>query len=464
MMAGVLVVLLALFGFALDLSRSFNRKVELQSLADAAALAAVRALDGTPAGIAKAQTDAASTASGFGYSYNNAAVSWSNSAIKFGTAPDGGTGGWMDAASADGSASSVFFVMVDTSGLDASHGRVTNAFISVLSPDFAETNVVGRAVAGRSTINITPLAVCANSNTAAQSRSGELVEYGFRRGVAYDLMQLNPNAATPENFLVNPIAPPGTIGSSIIGNLNSVKPFVCNGSLAMPSVSGGLITVERSFPIGSLFGQLNSRFGTYVSPCTSTSAPADANVTSFTFNGGVNWMTNTPSGQTAKSTTTGGILQTVADPASPPAGTNGIDYGPLWSYAKAAKYASYVSNGGVEPAAGYSTYSTSDWSTLYPPPSPPGALVPPSAKATYPSATPYRATGGNAAYKTFRNTRVLNIPLLQCPVPAGTKVTAKVLAIARFFMTVPADSSHVQAEFAGLVPESAIGGNVELYQ
>jgi hypothetical protein len=465
MTAGVLIVMFAFFGFAIDLSRTFNRQAELQNLADAAALAAARALDGTPEGITRAKTAAASTASGFGYSYNKGAVSWTDTAIRFGTRSDGGSSGWLDADSANGSAASVFFARVDTSALDASHGRVKNVFIPILSPAFAETNVVAYAVAGRSTINITPLAVCANSNTPAVSRSGELVEYGFRRGIAYDLMQLNPTGATPENFLVNPIAPPGTVGASIIGNLVVVKPFICNGSLAMPTVSGGLITVERSFPIGSLSGQLNSRFGTSAAPCQSTSAPADMNVTSFAINGGANWMKNTPDGQTAKSITTihpdgSSTLWTVADPTPSPAGTMGIEYGPLWSYAKAAKYSSYLSNNGVEPSAGYSTYSTSDWSTLYTP----GAPVVNTGTNAYPGTTPYQATGGASAYKTFRNTRVLNVPLLQCPVSSGAKTTARVLAVGRFFMTVPADTTRVPAEFAGLAPESAISGNVELYR
>jgi hypothetical protein len=234
----------------------------------------------------------------------------------------------------------------------------------------------------------------------------------------------------------------------------------------MPTVSSGSITVERYFPIGLLYGQLNSRFGTYVAPCQSTSGLADANVTSFTFNGAAKWMKNTPDGQTAKSFTSPNppnALGTVADPPSS-AGT-GTAYGPLWSYAKAAKYLSYTSYGGVEPPGGYSTYSptATDWNTLYT--SGAGAPVPNTTGINaYPGTTPYQATGGATAYKTFRNTRVLNIPLLQCPVPSGAKATATVLAVAKFFMTVPADATHVYAEFAGLAPESAISGNVELYR
>ena len=110
----------------------------------------------------------------------------------------------------------------------------------------------------------------------------------------------------------------------------------------------------------------------------------------------------------------------------------------------------------MEPAGGFSTFSTTDWSTLYNPGGP--------VAQSYPGTTPYQANGGSATYKSYRNTRVLNIPLLRCPVPAGTSATATVLGIAKFFMTVPASSSAVFAEFAGMNTETALGGNARLYR
>jgi hypothetical protein len=62
-----------------------------------------------------------------------------------------------------------------------------------------------------------------------------------------------------------------------------------------------------------------------------------------------------------------------------------------------------------------------------------------------------------------RYRRVLNVPLLSCPVAAGANVTANVLAIGRFFMTVPATATSISAEFAGVVPEQSLGGRVEMY-
>jgi hypothetical protein len=137
-------------------------------------------------------------------------------------------------------------------------------------------------------------------------------------------------------------------------------------------------------------------------------------------------------------------------------GATNTAYGPLWSYAKAAKYSSYVANGGVEPAGGYSTFSTTDWNVLYNP----GLPV----AQSYTSPTPYQATGGSAPYSPYRNTRVLNIPLLRCPVPAGASTTATVIGIGKFFMTVPATATSLYAEFAGVNIGTASGGNARLYR
>jgi Flp pilus assembly protein TadG len=447
----VLILMLAMLGMALDLSQSYNRKTELQNVADAIALAAATALDGTPAGIDRATKAAAQAGAGFNVSYNQLSISWSSAALTFGTDANGGSGGWVDGATAQLNASTLFFARVDTSGLDSAYGQVRHYFIPILSSALATTTVSASAVAGRDSLNVLPLAICANSNTKASSlASGELVEYGFRRGVSYDLMKLNPGGTAPENFLVNPIAPAGTAGTTMMDRMDVVAPFVCTGRMAIPTLASGDITVERGFPLGSLYVHLNSRFGTYVTPCQPSTAPADPSIRSFDLNN-VPWMKYRPDGQSAKSLTS--PLLTVAEQ---PATATQTAYGPLWTYAKAVTYASYVANGGVEPAGGYSTFSTANWNTLYNPGMP--------AAQSYPGTTPYQASGGSAAYKPYRNTRVLNIPLLHCPVAAGAISTATVVGIAKFFMTVPASASALYAEFAGMNTESALGGNARLYR
>ena len=267
------------------------------------AVAAASALDGTSAGIDKAITVAGQAVQNYTFSYNSDSVSWSSAALTFGTAADGGTAGWVDGATAKANAAKTFFARVDTSALAPNHGEVDDYLITILSSAFATTNVTAAAVAGRDSLNVLPLAICANSNTSAASLpSGELVEYGFRRGVSYNLMNLNPGGTTPENLLVNPIAPPGTVGTTMMNRMDVVAPFVCTGKMAIPTLEGGDITVERPFPISSLYVHLNSRFGTYVTPCQSSTAPADPNVRVFDLNN-VGWMKNKPDGQSANALT-----------------------------------------------------------------------------------------------------------------------------------------------------------------
>ena len=327
------------------------------------------------------------------------------------------------------------------------------------------------ASGSRSSINVVPLAICALSAVNANPRSNtgpqpnvELEEYGFRRGVGYDLMNLNPNSTTTaENFVIDPIAALGAVGSSSNTSVAVVGPFVCAGRMPRARLTGASLAVSRSFPIGLLFNHLNSRFDQYVGgACDPRQALPDANVKAYVSSSSVPWMTPSPStNQTAATWTQAGKLYTRASPSPPPAGTTAPMYGVLWSFAKAVPYSAYAA-GAPEPATGYATFGTAAWTTLY---------NPSQGFSSYPAATPYAAgtspnflapTPANGPGMRFR--RVLNVPLLSCPVGAGTNVTANVLGIGRFFMTVPATNSSISAEFAGLIPEESLGGPVELVQ
>ena len=452
MAAFVILLMIGMLGMALDLSRSYNRKMELQSAVDGAALVAATALNGTPEGIDKAADDARQLIEANNFLYGSEKIAWSGAALSFSPSADGGSG-WVDAATAKASASTALFARVDSSSLAAKHGKVQNLLIPILSPALSQTSVAAAAVASRESLNVLPLAVCANANTAASTlASGELVEYGFRRGISYDLMNLNPGGRLPENFLVNPVAPPGTVGTTMKDKLNLVAPFVCTGKMALAGLGGGKVTVERGFPINTLYVYLNARFGTYTAPCDPATAPADPSVKSFDL-AAASWIKDKPDGLSANALTAPDPLLTVAEK---PAGATKTAYGPLWSYAKAAKYASYVAKGGKEPAEGYDTFRPADWSLLYDPGKP--------AAVNYPATSPYLTNGGTVPYKPYRNTRVLRIPLLHCPVPATAKAAADVVGIARFFMTVPASATALYAEFAGMDPDAASSGSVRLYR
>lgn len=466
MFAAVVLVMLGVCGLAVDLSMVYNRKIELNRLSKTVALAAARELDGTASGITRATDAAREAASLMKYQYG-LDVNWVDSAITFSTTPNTDAE-WMAAGAAAARPGPVFFVKVDTNALGKEVGTVKALIMPLLG---AQQSVELRdtAVAGRSTINVVPFGICAMSALPGEARANssgvdELVQYGFRRGVAYDLMQLNPNGTTPANFVIDPVSPPGGLGNASNTSASTVAPFICTGRMWIPRVTGGAIRVSSPFPIGSLYKELNSRFDDFdQSSCDPNGAPPDYNIKAYDYSAtnGIAWMNPKPTSHSAVPRTSGQRLQTIADFATAPSGTAAEMYGPLWSYARAVKYLDYR-EGVPERSTGYSRFATSDWGSLYPPG--PGSV-------SYPSSTPYFAMSGNN-YKSPRsshikiseqNRRVLHVPLLSCPISPGTNVGATALAIGKFFMTMPATETSIHAEFAGIAHESTIVGQVILY-
>lgn len=468
----LIMVMVGVCALALDMGRLYNRKVDLSGFTKAVALAAARELNGTTAGIAAARAKAKETALALHYEHfgNGLPFTWSDAAVSFGNT-SARSGNWNDGSSPDG----MYFVKVDTSALDPAIGSVKTYFIGIVNPALSTVKLSESAIAGRTAIGVTPLAICAMDNNAATPRtnpglaSTELVQYGFRRGISYDLMQLNPNATTPVSYLVNPVVAPGVYSSTFDTSL--IGAFVCTGTMWVPQLTGGAVRVSQlpsSSPLAALYTQLNSRFDDFTgSLCNANGAPPDYNVKSYAYGttGGASWMVPATGNAAVKTTTSRGKLETIADLPAPPAGTTAGSYGPLWSFKRAVTYSSYVA-GTPEPSAGYTTFAPSDWSKLYP-------LGPTATgyNTVSSSWTPYQATTGanykspslaNLEVSTFER-RVLNIPLLACPITAGSNVPATVLAIGKFFMTVPATKDNLVAEFAGVLSEQDLTKEVELF-
>jgi Flp pilus assembly protein TadG len=105
---GMLSLLLAV-GLGIDISRFYLTKAELQNAADAAALAAVSALNTAPLGITKAVDRA--VASMNKYDFNKTGVSFPRSNVLFATNLEGT---YMDELSAQGQAANIRFVKVTT--------------------------------------------------------------------------------------------------------------------------------------------------------------------------------------------------------------------------------------------------------------------------------------------------------------------------------------------------------------
>ena len=482
--AAMLMVLLGVAGLALETGQLFNRRAEVQSLTEALALAAARQLNGSSSGVSAALAAASerlTSADGLHYQYGRAQVSWNAAALAFAASAHGP---WLDASAAASAPQGLAYVKVDPFQLDAALTRFPTVFMRAFSTALEQLLVGAPSVAGPAAINVVPLAICAMSAQAAAARGTELVQYGFRRGVSYDLMQLDPadTDGVGVHYLIDPLAPPGTSGMVDDFALDTVRPFVCSGTLAMARVTGGTLTVQGPFPLASLYAQLNARFGQYAAPCNASTAPPDTNVKAYSaasfFNTAAAWMNvsvpplNSQAALSYPATPSGSaeVRWTYADPATLPANTGPDKYGPLWSYARAVPYAAYVA-GEVEPAAGYTPFSASqaNWALLYPVNS--GGGVPSLKTALYPAgatATPYQTSGGNffaapaAGMPGVRGRRVLNVALLNCPVPATGISLATVLAVGKFFMTVPADASHLYGEFAGIAAEQTLGTALEI--
>ena len=462
----LLMVVLGFIGLAIDVGQVIGRKTELQNLADNAALAAAPELVGTAAGLAAAVSKAKSSAAGQTlYRRRMQGAVLSDDSIRFASAPDAPDNVWH-AAGAVPDPARALFVRVDTRDNTPALGQVATAFLGAWSPALRTLDTRGRAVAGRNSLRITPLAICALSASPASLRINpgpperrEALEFGFRRGVAYNLFNLNPHGASAEHFLLNPLGGLGAIGASAQLSGTSIAPFICTGSVLHTAIGSTAVHVHRPFPT-SLWGAFNARFNQYAdSRCNPITAPPDTNVRVFP-NTAANWWMNVPSGSNALATA-GTPLLTVADlppvAAGLPTNIAPASYGPLWSFAKAVQYAD------PKPAGDYSAFPNTAWSGLYP-----GQPSAPASNSSYPpSGTPYLATAfqtpptGNAG---VAQRRVLHVALLACPLPAGSDVLATVLGIGRFFMTAPATSSVLSGEFAGVVAEQALGGPAELFQ
>lgn len=481
MFAPLLIVIIGFWALALDIGQVYNRKVDMYGIAKAAALAAARELNGTPEGLVAARNAASAAVANLRYQNygNGTSFTWSEDALSFGTTPSR-SGTWIRSASAGGSSTQVadlFFAQVDTADLGPAIGKVHTFFLKILTGNTVTAQISDSAIAGRTSVKAMPIGICAMSPDAAKARPApspaeptlsELVQYGFRRGISYDLMKLNPNSTTPIRFAINPVAEPGTNSQSF--DISALQPFVCSGSMWVRRLTGNTIRVSAlpdASPLASLRAALNTRFDNYANgSCTPISAAPDQNIKSYAYDqtGVVKWMSPNKGAAAVATTTERGKSEPVIDLPAAPASPE--QYGPLWAYAKAIKAPSPADS--PEPASGYEPFSTTDWPSLYPagptsPTYPTAPAVPyvPSATATAYSEPPRLANRPMA----LRDRRVLNIPLLSCSptAPSGSNASATVVAIGKFFMTVQATDESLIAEFAGLLPLQSLPGHVELF-
>lgn len=444
--AMALVMILGFAGLVLDLGMAYARMARMQSTADHAAMAAAMALDGTAAGVAAAATSAADR---WRVRWGGPGATWVPDALRFSSDPNAGDAGWLSISAATAAPATMLYARVDTGMLGASVRLIQPTLMRVLGVT-TPIDVRPRSIAGRRRLRILPLAICAmgqETSTRGAGANAELVNYGFRHGVTYNLLMLNTTGAPAgEYFYVNPLAA-GTAGDPAALTNEAVAPFMCSGTVAYPRIPNGTVHVRRVDAF-TLWNQLNSRFEDYLgaNTCTKLNGQADTNIRSYVGANVLSWQGPAVPRASALSKVVDGKLATIADqwPAQtyPPA-----EYGTRWAYGPAKN-----PDGTAK--------LMSSWATLYPS----------SPAATYVQmASPYRSRTTPAVDMDSAqgSRRMLYVPLLQCPVPAGQYAQATILAYGRFLLTARASAGELPAEFAGFLPlasEARLTDEAELLQ
>lgn len=473
-----IALLVGMVGLVLDLGRLYIAKTELQNAADAAALAGAKELNGSLAGVLSAGVRAIEAGGKNKFEFAGTTVVLTNANLWVGSCPDDTCMVPIGNVSSEAAAADKTFLKVDTGvkSFDTWFFHAIVALPGLVGAPPSSTGTFGMAVAGRYTIQITPMAVCAIDKTRP--------ELGFLRGVAYNLPDLNPiNNGDP--IWINPVdLYPGPCDPNH-GNVGTLVPFVCTGRSSTITSLPGEVWVN----VGAnavLNAALNSRFDdptayTGGNACDPATAPADTNVKEFfcTRAGNpnrdnfcpVNPGTNAPQGWMDPINTSGQLIpyhqtiETFGAPkqgkpfnwptrASPESAANFSRYGALWSYSREIK------DFATRP---YTTYNTSDWPALY------GGAV-----DGYPTNSPYvdyvqAPTGQGAANATPRR-RVLNIAIIDCEgvtdiAGQNCRQHLPVLAVGQFFMQRRAAlPQNISGEFAGIVAPPLPPAEIRLYR
>lgn len=441
-----LVVLLMAGGLVIDLGHLYVLKSELQNGADSAALAGAEEIDMSGAGVNRAAAKALAFSQQNNFNFSSPLV-LSNSNISFASSPDGP---WFTVGEAFAAPSGKTFIRVDTGTKDVPTYLMAAAGIATVG-----TSAI--AVAGRFVVDITPLGVCAidplnrlGARIFGLTPQQELLEYGFRRGTTYDMLQLKNIAGSSDPMLINPVDSPPTACGASHSSSAFTAPFLCQGNSAVAH-NGTTVYANTGVSAGPVEKALNSRFNDFSggSPCVPATAPPDRNVREYKFDTTVDWMSPAQSAQSQPIDANG-----VVQPATT-AGTQGV----LWTYSRPLR-----ATGVAGSYSAGTAFDSADWTDLYN-----GA----TATASYPAgnpASPYAQTTGAYFLAPATNTptpnrRLLNIAILDCTIPAGSGSCQQVplLGVGRFFMqrkaALSGSDKGLWVEFSGLiapVPNSEI--------
>jgi Flp pilus assembly protein TadG len=463
------ISLLVLFGFmalVFDLGRTYVVRTELQNAADAAALAGAKDLNQKLSGVQQAiatvkaiglQNDTKFSLKG------NTGIDIKDEMISVSSCPY--TCVWTQASAiTDATADDKTFLKVDIPS-----GELATLMARIFG--IANTSTYGVAVAGQYLKEVTPIGICAiDPLTEAGARPvggglpDELTEFGFRRGIAYDLMKLGPLVANSTPFLLNPVdVYPGPPCDNNHSSADYARNFICTGTSATIGATPGWAFGSTGMQWGPVRDALNSRFDDFsgAGKCDPTSAPPDVNIKEYPVpNTTGPGLEGNPRDWTQEGADVYPTQQSITIVGNKPITNPTIaQYGALWSYSRAVK------------AVGGTPFELSDWENLYgtglaadtsPTGYPGNASNPPFPVGT--RASPYTTSEASSwsKYFTAPNTtrpgkvdrRVLNIAIVDCEASSGNNCASKIriIGVGRFFMQTKAvNPSSIYAEFDGLI-------------
>ncbi len=466
-------LLIGFLAMVIDLGHLYIAKTELQNGADAAALAGAKELDGSAPGVQDAITAAVAVARKNNFDLQNKPVGTQATEggliISVGSCPSDNCMVLASTITTNADAANKTFLKVDTRDPNVDR-RLDTWFAPIWG--ILKTGTFGMAVAGRYTIQVTPMGVCLVREDASQTPhrcglpGGPDQECGFIRGVAYNLPDLNP-LSNGVPLWINPIdTAPGPCDENN-GNSPIMAPFVCTGQSTTIMTLPGVVWVNTGAQ-SDMNVPFNSRFGDYsgAHACNPAAAQPDTHVSEFV-------CTKTGPGQTPDRCennppspaprdwidTTNNTTPTIQSieissltrkpfnyptRLSPEISSNFSKYGTLWSYSK--EY-DFINN---------SEYTPSDWSNLY------GGDA-----QSYPATSPYLASPSGTGVE---NRRVLNLAIIDCEhvtsIPGQQcQQTLPVLAIGKFFMQRRADlPNRLFGEFAGILAPPMPPSEIRLYR
>ncbi len=324
--------LIAFFGLAalaLDVGRMYIIESQLQNAADAGALRAAKALDGTAARLTVAVSKAREAARHNGRLLAANPLADADITVQFASKPFPADWAMADAVCRAALTNNCYFARVDTSAQG-----IASFFAGIIGVNVNAARAL--AVAGLYPVRVTPLAMCAINFRNCPRKTGGCDESspygctcGYVPGKAYTVSEVNVNFVGAGTHLwFNPLATTrDECMTNGLGSAEQMRPYVCQDGKVSPVVTVSDYVYTDTGVSNLLYGALDSRFGIYppAAQCDPEMAPPDTNVMEFRPSPGVaRWMNQTPLKQTATT------VPTTFDRAILTADNHGV----VWAFAR----------------------------------------------------------------------------------------------------------------------------------